>query len=189
MSTATSVAVAANQRLDAVKGVVERRPHQLGHAGIEHDEALRARELLDVDDRRQQHAGRADEDAAGLDRHLQAAAARRRDQRADVRRPDRRPGCRRRKCRARRPCRDAASSMPSPRRSRASATTASAALAERIERGDLRSDVHVRADRQQPAPRRHLAEQRRRFVDRHAELVRLAGRWRCADGSSRRCRG
>ena len=33
--------------------------------------------------------------------------------------------------------------------------------------------MDVRADRQQAAPRRHLAKQRRRFVDRHAELVRL----------------
>ena len=53
--------------LDAVKGAVERRPHQLGHAGVEDDERAARRVLLDVDDAREQHAGGADERAAGLD--------------------------------------------------------------------------------------------------------------------------
>ena len=48
---------------------------------------------------------------------------------------------------------------------------------QRLERGDLRADVDVDADGRERRPRLHLAEQRRRRLDRHAELVRLeAGR-------------
>ena len=165
-------AVAANQRLDAVERVVERRPHQLGHAGIEHDESLRARELFDVDDPGQQHAGRSDQHAAGLDRHLQAAAARGRHQRANVlRRIDDGAAV----VRNAEPAAhvemlqlDALAAQIARQRDHRFGR-----LAERIERGDLRADVDVRADRQQAAARRHLAKQRRRLVDRHAELVRL----------------
>ena len=69
------------------------------------------------------------------------------------------------------------SSMPSPRRSRASATTASAALLSGSSVVICEPMCTCAPTGSRPAPRRHLAKQRRRFVDRHAELVRLeAGR-------------
>ncbi len=119
--------------------------------------------------------GRPHQHAAGLDRHLQAAAARRADQGAHIRR---RVGHR-----------AAVVRNPQPAAHvemlQLDAFTAERVrerhdrlrrLLERLERGDLRADVNVRADRLQAAPSRHLAKQRRRFVDRHAELVRLEPR-------------
>ena len=43
--------------------------------------------------------------------------------------------------------------MPSPRSVARQRDDRLGRLAQRIERGDLRADVHVHADRQQPAPR------------------------------------
>ena len=58
-----------------------------------------------------------------------------------------------------------------------------------FERGDLRADVDVGADRRQALAAGHLAKQRRRLVDRHAELVRPQAGGDVRDGSWRRCRG
>ena len=96
-----------DDRLDAVEGVVEHRPDQLGHAGVDDHEQRPARPLLDVDDARQQRARGRDDAAARLEDDREArvahdrAAARRRSRARSA------PACRRRRCRGRRRDRDA----------------------------------------------------------------------------------
>ena len=71
-SQGTSGRSAACNGHDAMERAVERRPHQFGHAGVEHHEASAAGVRLDVDDAREQHACGADQRAARLDDERQA---------------------------------------------------------------------------------------------------------------------
>ena len=138
------------QRDDRVAGAVQRRPDQLGHAGVEDDLAPAA--VADVEDARDQPARPGDEEPAGLDREAgrapvvgdrleQRPAARARSARARV--PARRagrPGTRRR----RRACRTCRSSRAT---GAASASAAPDRVAPRVDRAELRPDVEVDAAR------------------------------------------
>ena len=53
--------------IDAMEGVVERGPHQLGHARVEDGETRAARVCLHVDHAREEHARGPHERAAGLE--------------------------------------------------------------------------------------------------------------------------
>ena len=61
-----------SNRLDPVERAVEHRPHQLGHAGIEDHERASVRPILDVDDPRQERARGSDDVASGLEDDGQA---------------------------------------------------------------------------------------------------------------------
>ena len=65
ISDGSAASVARLDRLDAMERAVERGAHQLGHAGVEHDEALGARQVLHVDHPREQHARRPDQTRPG----------------------------------------------------------------------------------------------------------------------------
>ncbi len=153
-------------RLDAMERVVEHRPDQLGHPGVEDDEQLAAWLLLDVDDPRQERARRPDDAAARLEDDRQARVADGRQQR-----PRRIParvgatGCRRTRCRGRRRDRDARSRTPSSRSSRASVDERRRGAAQRLEVRDLRADVLCRPTISRPGAVAHapaeLARRRR----------------------------
>ena len=140
--------VPRRHRDDAVIGAVEGGPHQLGHAGVEHREARAVVVLLDVDDARQERAGGADQRAARLD-----------DEGKPVRLQDRQNGAprtrRRRDRRAVVGNAEAAAEVEVLERDAVAAQLAGerdrtlGGAAQRLERGDLRADVDVKADRRE----------------------------------------
>ncbi len=153
-------------------GVVEHRPHQLGHPGVENHEQLAARLLLHVDDARQERARGPDDAAAGLEDDGQTRIAddgqdgggvflRRRRDRAvvgDAQAPaqvevlDRQP---------------VGSEIARERDDRGGGAP------ERLEIHDLRADVRVEADDLEARTILHALAQVAGLGDRHAELVGL----------------
>ena len=67
-----------------MKRVVQRRPQQLGHPGIDHDEVARGVARFDVDDARHQRAGRSGNRPSRLDDNRQSGAAHFAEQRGRI---------------------------------------------------------------------------------------------------------
>ena len=167
-------------------GVVQRRPHQFGHAGIDdHEFAHAFRGLISITRASSTPAGPTIErpgsitigspvgrtsstSASTYSRGRRAPRGRR--TKSPVRRRHPRIRARRLAAEFDRHRRD------EPRRA-----------AQRLQAGHLRSDVHVHRDQFQRRPSADRREQLARGIDRHAELVDLQTRWKCADGSWRRC--
>ena len=136
------------------KRAVQRRPHQLGHAGVDDREVARRRARLHVDDAREQHAGRPDDRAARLDDDRQARRAGPRRRAPPRSRRPTAPVRRRTRCRGRRRRRRTRARARPPAPGAAKPASRAAAAPQRVERGDLRADVHVDGDQLERGPRR-----------------------------------
>ena len=79
----SACSLAQNHRHDLVIGIVKRRPQQVVHGGIDHDELLAVIPLA-IDDASEQHSGRPDDGAARLQQQMNARALQRRQQRLGV---------------------------------------------------------------------------------------------------------
>ena len=161
-----------------VKRAVERRPHQLGHAGVDHDEVARRVARLDVDDAREQHAGRpAIARPGSIDDRQRRSRRTALDQRADVVGRATAPRRRRTRCRARRRGRriraEIACCSSSPPASAASAAARRSGSSEVICEPTWTWTATSFSDGRVVS----VCEQLARVVERHAELVDLeAGR-------------
>ena len=181
--------VAGDDRLDAVVGAVEHRPHQLGHAGIDDDEQLASGLRLDVDDPGDEQTGLADQKTAGLENQREPGLAHDRQHRRGVLRGGRHPLAF---------VRDAesaadvevldletrAAQVGGKGRQRPAPARWSGSSSVICEPTWLCSPTISTPRR--PCMRRHIAAC---VVDGDPELVVLAGRSRCAGGCGRRCRG
>ncbi len=165
-------AFAWRHRDDPVEGAVQRRAHQLGHAGIQHGKAQAVGILLEVDHPRQQRARGADQRTPGLDDDRKAGVAHGGKNR-------RRVFGRRRHRRAVVGNSQAAAEVEVLDLDAVVAQLAGqhhgplGGAAQRIERRDLRADVDVQPHRLEPRLSGVVAIELPHLLERHAELVRL----------------
>ncbi len=169
------VALSRCHRDDAVIGAVEGGTHQLGHTSVEDGEAEAVVVLLQVDDARQERAGGTDQRAARLDDEGEAGVFQDRQNggRVLTRRRDGGPVVGNAEAAAQVQVIDvdAVAAQLAGQRDRALG-----GAAQRLERGDLRADVNVQADRRQTRLAGVLAVEGPHLVERHAELVGLQPR-------------
>ena len=168
---------------------VQRRPHQIGHAGVDDHEPSAAGPALQIDDPRQRGrrpGRRASGQARAAGRARRSRTAR--QDRGRVRRPATRGLCRAGTAMPRPPPRSRCSSGDAVREqlAREAGNERRRRARSGSVRRHLRSDVHVQADeRAASACCADVANHVARLVERHAELRRRATRWRCADGCRR----